>query len=131
MAKQQRTTVRYSISFKQKVVKEIEEEGLSFSEAMRRYNIKGAETIQKWARSFGKNDLLNKIVRVEMKDEKDRVKELENEVKKLKIALADATLEKDALQTLMQIVNEHYQTDVKKNLRQKLSGEQPKKKDTE
>jgi hypothetical protein len=66
-----------------------------------------------------------------MKDEKDRVKELENEVKKLKIALADATLEKDALQTLMQIVNEHYQTDVKKNLRQKLSGEQPKKKDTE
>lgn len=33
MAKQQKTTLRYSISFKQKVVKEIEEEGLTFSEA--------------------------------------------------------------------------------------------------
>ena len=83
MAKQQGTTVRYSISFKQKVVKEIEEEGLTFSEAMRRYGIKGGQTIQKWAISFGKNDLLNKVVRVEMKGEKDRVKELEAEVKKL------------------------------------------------
>jgi transposase-like protein len=49
MAKQQGTTLRYSISFKQKVVKEIEEEGLPFSEAMRRYGIRGGQTIQKWS----------------------------------------------------------------------------------
>jgi transposase len=128
MAKQQGTTLRYSISFKQKVVKEIEEEGLTFSEAMRRYGIKGGQTIQKWAVSFGKNDLLNKVVRVEMKGEKDRVKELEAQVKKLKIALADATLAKDALETLVEVVNEHYQTDVKKNLgQQQLDGHQNKK----
>ena len=128
MAKQQGTTVRYSISFKQKVVKEIEEEGLTFSEAMRRYGIKGGQTLQKWAVSFGKNDLLNKVVRVEMKGEKDRVKELEAQVKKLKIALADATLAKGALETLIEIVDEHYQTDVKKNLGQKqLNGHQNKK----
>ena len=128
MAKQQGTTFRYSISFKQKVVKEIEEEGLTFSEAMRRYGIKGGQTIQKWAISFGKNDLLNKVVRVEMKGEKDRVKELEAEVKKLKIALADATLAKGALETLIEIVDEHYQTDVKKNLGQKqLNGHQNKR----
>ena len=41
MAKQQKTTIRYSISFKQKVVKEIEEEGLNLSAAARRYGIKG------------------------------------------------------------------------------------------
>lgn len=117
MAKQQGTTLRYSISFKQKVVKEVEEEGLTFSEAMRRYGIKGGQTIQKWAVSFGKNNLLNKVVRIEMKGEKDRVKELEAEVRKLKIALADATLAKDALETLVEVVNEHYGTDVKKNLR--------------
>ena len=128
MAKQQGTTLRYSISFKQKVVKEIEEEGLTFSEAMRRYGIKGGQTLQKWAVSFGKNDLLNKVVRVEMKGEKDRVKELEAQVKKLKIALADATLAKGALETLIEIVDEHYQTDVKKNLGQKqLNGHQSKK----
>ncbi len=121
MAKQQGTTLRYSISFKQKVVKEIEEEGLTFAEAMRRYGIKGGQTIQKWAVSFGRNNLLNKVVRVEMKGEKDRVKELEAQVKKLKIALADATLAKDALEALVEVVNEHYQTDVKKNLGQKQS----------
>jgi transposase len=128
MAKQQGTTLRYSISFKQKVVKEIEEEGLTFSQARMRYGIKGGQTLQNWALSFGKNNLLNKVVRVEMKGEKDRVKELEAQVKKLKIALADATLAKDALETLIDVVNEHYQTDVKKNLgQQQLDGHQNKK----
>lgn len=131
MAKHQKTTLRYSISFRQKVVKEIEEEGLTFSEARRRYGISGGQTIQKWVVKFGKNHLLDKIVRVEMKGEKDRVKELEAEVKKLKIALADATLAKDALETLIEVVDEHYQTDVKKNLGPKPLGGHQKKKDTE
>lgn len=130
MAKQQRTTVRYSISFKQKVVKEIEEEGLTFMQAKRRYGIGGGGTLQKWVVNFGKNHLLNKIVRVEMKGEKDRQKQLEAEIKKLKIALADATIEKHALEALIEIVNEHYQTDVKKNLGPQPSKEATKKKDT-
>src|SRR5215210_7174422 len=120
MAKQQRLILRYSISFKQKVVKEIEQEGLGHQEAMRRYGITGGSTIKNWLIKFGKNDLLNKVVRVEMKGEKDRVKQLEAEVQKLKIALADATLARGALESLIDIVNEHYQTDVKKNL-----GQQP------
>jgi transposase-like protein len=128
MAKQQKTTLRYSISFKQKVVNEIEEEGLTFSEAARRYKITGGQTLQKWVKIFGKNHLLNKVVRIEMKGEKDRVKELESEVKKLKIALADAVLAKDALETLVEIVDVHYQTDVKKNLSQQSSQTQRKKK---
>jgi transposase-like protein len=130
MAKQQQQTIRYSISFKQKVVREIEEEGLTFMRARKRYGIKGGETIQNWVRKFGKNHLLNKIVRVEMKGEKDRVKELEAELNKLKLALADATMEKHVLETLIDIVNEHYQTDVKKNLGQQLSKEATRKKGT-
>lgn len=130
MAKQQKTTLRYSISFKQKVVKEIEEEGLTFSEARRRYGISGGQTLQNWLITFGKNHLLNKVVRVEMKGEKDRVKELETELKKVKIALADAVLAKDALETLIDIVDEHYQTDVKKNLSQQSLNRQQKQKDT-
>lgn len=127
---QQRVIIRYSISFKRKVVKEIEEEGLTVTEASRRYGIKGAETIQKWIKQFGKNHLLNKIVRVEMKGEKDRTRELEAEIKRLKIALADATLQKDALETLIDVVNEHYHTDVKKNLGQQPSKESGKDKGT-
>lgn len=128
MTKQQRTITRYSISFKQKVVREIEEEGLAISKAARRYGIKGGSTIHTWLIKFGKNHLVSKIVRVEMKGEKDRVKELESEVKKLKIALADATMEKYALETLVNIVDEHYETDVKKNLGQQLSKGVAKKK---
>ena len=120
MTKQPKVITRYSISFKQKVVREIEEEGLPIAEAGRRYGIKGGSTIQSWLNKFGKNHLLNKIVRVEMKGEKDRVKELEAEIKKLKIALADATMERHALETLVEIVDEHYHTDVKKNLGQQL-----------
>ena len=131
MAKQQGTTLRYSISFKQKVVKEIEEEGLTFTEARRRYGIKGGQTLQKWSINFGKNHLVNKVVRVEMKGEKDRVKELQDQVKKLKIALADATLAKDALETLIDVVNEHYQTDVKKNLGAVPLNRHRSKRDTE
>ncbi len=125
---QQKETIRYSISFKQKVVREIEEEGLTLQAARRRYGIKGGETIHRWLRNFGKNHLLNKIVRVEMQGEKDRLKELEAEVKRLKLALADKTLEKDVLETLIQVVNEHYHTDVKKNLgRQAFKGVTRKK----
>ena len=65
-----------------------------------------------------------------MKEEKDRLKELEAEIKKLKIALADTTMEKHALEKLIEVVNEHYQTDVKKNLGQQSSKEVTKKKDT-
>jgi transposase len=121
MAKQQRTIIRYSLSFKQQVVREIEQQGLCHGEAMRRYGIKGGETIKRWLTLLGKNELLNKVVRVEMKGEKDRLKQLEAEVLKLKIALADATVAKHALETLIEVVNEHYQVDVKKNFEAQLS----------
>lgn len=115
-----REQVRYSISFKQKVVREVEK-GLSVESVRRRYNIGGGSTIQNWIRQFGKHHLLSKVVRVETLEEKDRLKELEAEVKKLKLALADSMLEKQALETLIDIVDEHYDTDVKKNFAQQSS----------
>ncbi len=110
--------IRYSISFKQKVVREIEEEGLSILAASRRYGINGGNTISTWIRQFGKNHLLSKIVRVEMKGEKDRTKELEKENKKLKEALADAYLAKECAEKIIELANEEYKTDLKKNFGQ-------------
>lgn len=121
MTKRPHLLNRYSISFKQKIVGEIESGGKSISEIRRIYGIRGAATVQNWLKSYGKHHLLNKIVRIEMKGEKDRIKELEAEVKRLKIALADSVLERDALQNLVEIVDEHYKTDVKKNLGQPRS----------
>ena len=109
------TQVRYSISFQRKVVKEIEEEGLFIGEVKRRYGIKGSGTVQKWVRKFGKNDLLNQVVRIETMEEKDRIKQLEQEIKKLKLALADSMLEKRCLEVLIDEANKEYKTDLKKN----------------
>lgn len=131
MTRDVQTVIRYSISFKQKVVRELEEEGLTISEASRRYGIKGGQTIQNWLRKFGKNHLISKIVRIEMKGEKDRVKELESELKRVKLALADATMKNDMLETLITLASDHYQTDIKKNLGQQPSKAATTKKDTQ
>ena len=61
-----------------------------------------------------------------MKGEKDRLKELIEENKRLKLALADATLAKQALESLIEVVNENYDTDVKK-----IFGQKPSKKPTQ
>jgi len=68
-----RTIIRYSKAFQQKVVSEIESGKLTIGEAQKIYDIKGCDTIQNWLRKFGKNHLLAKVVRVEMKDVKDKI----------------------------------------------------------
>jgi len=96
------------------VVKEIEEgEGLEY--VRKKYGIAGYGTISNWIRKFGKNHLLNKIVRIETMKEKDRLKTLEQENNKLKLALADAYMAKDCLEGVIKMANEEYQTDLKKN----------------
>jgi hypothetical protein len=51
-------------------VSSIEKEGLNFEACRRKYGISGGGTIQSRLRKYGKRDLLNKIVRVETKEEK-------------------------------------------------------------
>lgn len=118
MSREQKVSIRYSISFKQKVVREVEEEGIGINAVQRRYGIKGGSTVNKWIKQFGKNHLLNKIIRIEMKGEKDRTRELEREIKKLKEALADAYLARECAEKIIELANEEYKTDLKKNFGQ-------------
>jgi transposase len=121
MTKSKRKVIRYSISFKQKVVKEIEEEGLSISDANRRYGITGGQTIQKWLRELGRSHLLNTVIRVEMKDEKDRLHELEKENQKLKIALAEAYMARDCAEEVIKQAGKIYGADLKKKFGEQAS----------
>jgi transposase len=107
--------IRYSISFRQKVVKEIEEEGLTIQAAKRRYGIGGGQTIQRWIRKFGKYHLLEKIVRVETMGDKDQVKKMQEEIRKLKLALADSLMAQKCLEALIEEANKEYKTDLKKS----------------
>lgn len=120
MTKDRKVNVRYSLSFKQQVIRELEA-GEEMASLKRRYGIKGGSTIQKWVRKFGKNHLLNKIVRIETMEEKDRIKYLEEEIKKLKLALADSLLAQRSLEVVIDEANKEYKTDLKKNFGESAS----------
>ncbi len=107
--------IRYSTAFKQKIVSEIESGKISIAKAKKIYDIKGSQTVKNWIKKFGKNHLLSKIVRVEMKDEHDRIKELEKQTQTLESALAQAHLKIICLESSIECVEEHYNVDVKKS----------------
>lgn len=111
---QQKTSIRYSISFKQMIVKEVEE-GNNIELVRKKYDIGGGCTIQKWIKDFGKHHLLNKIVRVESMDERNKLKQLEEDNKKLKMALGEAYMAKECLEGVIKMANQEYKTDLKKN----------------
>ena len=114
MTNQEKQVIRYSFSFKQLVVNEIESGG-SIAAVARKYDIKGGATIKGWILKLGKTHLLNKIVRVETTQERDKVKALEAEVNKLKLRLADSILAQQCMETLIELANKEYKTDIKKN----------------
>ena len=114
-SKEDRIVKRYSTAFKHKVVNEIESGKLSISGAQKLYSIGGSLTIQKWIKKLGKLHLLNKIVRVELKDEISKLKELEKRNRELESALADAHIKIVTYETLIEVAEEELGVDIKKN----------------
>ena len=126
MTKKGRYIRRYSLSFKQQVVRELEEEGVSKESIRRKYGIKGGATIQHWLRKFGKNYLINQVIRIETMEEKDRIKQLQEEIKKLKLALADSLLAQRGLEAVIEEASKEYKTDLKKNFGESASTDSEK-----
>ena len=89
-----RSVVRYSEAFKLKVVNELESGKFSGAdEARKSYGIKGSVTVQYWLKKYGKNHLLNKVIKVQTLDEKSELKKLKARTRELEKALADAHLD--------------------------------------
>jgi transposase-like protein len=63
------------------------------SQAAKAYGITGNGMINYWARKYGKNHLIGKVVRVETPREVSEVKELRKRVRELEKALADAHID--------------------------------------
>lgn len=74
------------------VVRELEQEDLSFEHVRRKYGIRGSETVQKWVRKYG-NGSRGKVIRVEKPEEIDELKRLRERVKRLESALADSNVD--------------------------------------
>jgi transposase-like protein len=116
MGQEIRNVIIYSQAFKQKVLKEIENGKYSISQARMVYDIRGKMTIQKWIKKIGKNELLGKRVRIEMRTELDKIKQLQEEKKELEKAVSKLTLKNLALETQIEILEEESGIDSKKKL---------------
>ena len=98
--------IRYSESFKLEVINYYVESGLTKQEVCKRYGIKGGATLNDWLRKFGKEQLINKTIRMETPDENKKLKELEKENRKLKEALSDAHMKNIVNQSMLEVTAE-------------------------
>lgn len=108
----QRVVKKYSSAFKLKVVNEIESGKLSINQAMEIYDIGGNATISRWIKNLGKSHLLSKIVRIEMKDETDKVKELKERVRQLEKLLANKELDNLMNEAFLELLAEDNEVDL-------------------
>ena len=122
----EKTFYYYSTAFKLKVISEIESGELSIEQARKIYNIGGSSTITKWIKKFGRNHLLGKIVRIEMRDEIDQLKKLQKEKAELESALAKAHLKILSLETIIESAEEDLGIELKKSTEKKQSSDQLK-----
>lgn len=89
----ERKTIRYSEAFKRQIISQLEDGTLdNLEHAKKRYDIRGASTVKRWVRQFGKSQLLSKVVRVETPGERDRMKQLEGRIRDLEHALAESRM---------------------------------------
>ena len=88
------TRVRYSEAFKRQVVDELGRgKHGSLNRVAHAYGIGGMATVARWARKYGREDLLPKNVRVETLDERDELKEARKRIRELEAAVADAHID--------------------------------------
>jgi len=93
MLKDSRVVRSYSESFKLKVLTELEKGKYSKNEICRLYGV-GAGTIYNWIKKYSRFELLNKRVIIQTMDEKDKIKELEDQIQQLKEILIDKDIER-------------------------------------
>lgn len=97
---------RFSAALKRKAVEEVLTGGLTAREAAKLYGVNSARTVNSWI--FAQEGRQTKIVRIMMKSEADRIRELEE-------ALADERLARRVLAAQLESY-EHYVPDLKKRL---------------
>lgn len=119
MLKDNRTVRSYSESFKLKVISDLEKGELSKNEIVEKYGI-SFQSLYNWIKRFSRFDLLNKKVRIETMQDKDQIKSLKEEIKKLKEALADKDVELHISETYLKHFSEKLGYESVEELKKKL-----------
>lgn len=107
--------MRYSESFRRMVVTEYET-GTSIPALKQKYGIRGSETITNWIRKFGKEGFRHELVRIQKADEINYVRELEKKVDMMEKVIGRMTLEKIKSDTILELLEETYGEEIKKNI---------------
>lgn len=109
----EKITKRYSIGVKQEALEGIAKGLYTKSETAKLYGVSPG-AIAKWIKSLNRTELLNKIVRIQMPEEIDRIKKLLEEKRKLESALAQAQLKIITLESTIEVLEERSGKKIKK-----------------
>jgi len=115
------TTKRYTESFKISVVKEVEKGYINKEQAKRKYNIGGNTTILRWCRKYGKDSLpMKRIMYVNEKPELNDIEKLKQKLTELEAENKLLRMQNHALEAVIDVSSEIYDTDLKKKFGPKL-----------
>jgi transposase-like protein len=96
---------RYSEAFKRSVVADVESGRYTALEAAAAHQV-NFTSVYKWLKQLGSPDSHSRIVRIEMPNERDRIKELEKEKHALESALAQAHMKIILLESTVEVLEE-------------------------
>lgn len=113
---------RYSDAFKRSVIAEVESGRYTVLEAARVHQIAFPQ-LYRWRKRYGSPDSQTRIVRIEMPDERNRIKELEEEKRALESALAQAHMKILLLESTVEVLEEQVGHQAKKKPETPSSGE--------
>ena len=112
----------FSELIKKQTVQDIERGKCTVAEASRELLVRD-QTIYNWIYRYSRYLQKNKVLVVEDKSEVYRSKELERKILELEAALGRKQIEIELLNKVIELANEEYKTDLKKNIsKHPLSG---------
>lgn len=107
---------RYSEAFKRKVISDIQDGVYSPWRAMQIYGIGGKMTIYKWLSRYDLKHSGQLSKELTVKKKEDSILHLKERIRYLEKLVSDLSIEKKILETTIDIANETYSLDLKKNL---------------
>ncbi|MCC6603581.1 MAG: transposase [Anaerolineae bacterium] len=112
------TVRRYSLAFKQQVVREYEA-GASIYSLRDKYGIGSHLTVQRWIERYGRFGYRAELVVIQTAEDQEGLKALKRRVAELESALAQSTLDNRMLEATLTVASEALRLDLKKNFGKK------------
>ncbi len=108
------TAKRYSEAFKRQVVRDLERGRITAVEVARKYGVTGGETIRGWLRRYGTGRVAGKKAKRQASVDSRKVLVLERQKRDLEQAVARLSVEKTALESLIEEAQAHLGVELKK-----------------